>query len=771
MTSLTTTSPATASPTRRLWWILALSVLASFLVLLGGGASIYQAAPPIPENVVSADGTRLFGRTEILRGQSIWRAMGGQQVGSIWGHGAYQAPDWSGDWLHREATTLLETWAQREHGVASAALSPEQRAPLEVRLRSAMRTNSFDSESSTLVLSADRVAAFREVGSHYSSLFGSGPGTQSLREAYALPQDLVPDAAERQDMNAFFWWTAWVCVTERPGGSVSYTNNWPHEPLVGNTPSGDVVLWSVLSVLFLLAGIGALGWYMAATHDGDELPPAPEEDPLAGIELTPSMQATYKYFLTAFALFALQVFFGVLTVHYTVEGQAFFGIPLAEVLPYAVTRTWHIQLGIFWIATCFLATGLFVGPVLGGEEPAYQRLGVNVLFGALVLVVVGSLGGEWAAVQNFMGHELSFWFGHQGYEYVDLGRAWQIALFAGLLIWLVLMARALRPALAAHVEGRDLNRLLVIASVAIGTLYGAGLMWGSDTHLAVAEYWRWWVIHLWVEGFFEVFATAVIALLFVRLRLLDTARATAATLFATIIFLGGGIIGTFHHLYFSGTPMGIMALGASFSAMEIVPLVLIGFEAYQNLRLLERADWVETYRWPILFFVGVCFWNFVGAGLFGFLINPPIALYYMQGMNTTPVHGHTALFGVYGLLSLGLLLFCLRASSQGETWDDGLLSKAFWGMNLGLSAMVLLSLLPVGLLQTKACLDVGMWYARSAEFLQQPLLQNLRWARMVGDVLFIGGVAALGLFLMRLRPTFPLFGSARGGSPEGDEAS
>ena len=754
MTTTTAVTP-TLDRTRRLWVILALTLAASFAVLLGGGYRIYQAAPPIPEAVVGPDGARLFGRSEILRGQSIWRAMGGQQVGSIWGHGAYQAPDWSGDWLHREATTLLEVWAAREHGVAAAELSAEVRAGLEGRLKVALRTNTHDAGSGVLRLSGDRVAAFESVGSHYDALFGGAATAQTLRENYALPDSLVPVEADRRDLCAFFWWTSWVCSTNRPGSDVTYTNNWPHEPLIDNVPSADVVLWSILSIFFLLAGIAALAWYMAATHDGEDegTRRAPAADPLAGIELTPSMRATTKYFLVAAALFALQVAFGVLTVHYTVEGQAFFGFPLAQWLPYPVTRTWHIQLGIFWIATCFLATGLFVAPLLGGHEPKGQRLGVNVLFGALVLVVVGSLAGEWASVQHHMGHELSFWLGHQGYEYVELGRVWQIALYGGLLLWLGLMGRALWPALAARAEGKDLSRLLFLSTFAIGTLYGAGLMWGADTHLAVAEYWRWWVIHLWVEGFFEVFATAAIALLFVRLGLLDTARATAATLFATVIFLAGGIIGTFHHLYFSGTPMGIMALGASFSAMEVVPLVLIGFEAIQNLRLLEKAPWVERYRWPITFFVGVCFWNLVGAGLFGFLINPPIALYYMQGLNTTPVHGHTALFGVYGLLSLGLMLFCLRPMSRPETWDDASLRRAFWGMNIGLALMVLLSLLPIGLLQAKASMAHGMWYARSAEFLQQPWIVRLRWLRMVGDLLFVGGVASLGVFLARLRGT------------------
>ncbi|MEK7780906.1 MAG: cbb3-type cytochrome c oxidase subunit I, partial [Verrucomicrobiota bacterium] len=350
-----------------------------------------------------------------------------------------------------------------------------------------------------------------------------------------------------------------------------------------------------------------------------------------------------------------------------------------------------------------------------------------------------------------LGFVTNFWFGHQGYEYVDLGRFWQIFLFVGLFVWLFLMARSLWPAIRNPGPNRHLLTLFVIASAAIGLFYGAGLMWGRQTHLAIAEYWRWWVVHLWVEGFFEVFATVVIAFLFTRMGLLRIATATSSVIFSTIIFLGGGILGTMHHLYFSGTPTGVLALGASFSALEIVPLVLIGFEAYENLTLSKAKAWVAAYRWPILFFVAVAFWNLVGAGLFGFLINPPIALYYMQGLNTTAVHGHAALFGVYGMLGIGLMLFCLRGLTRQEYWKTRLLSFSFWSLNIGLALMVLLSLLPVGLLQTWASVEHGMWYARSAEFLQQPLLQNLRWLRVIGDIIFAMGAVGIGWFVLGLK--------------------
>jgi nitric oxide reductase subunit B len=416
-----------------------------------------------------------------------------------------------------------------------------------------------------------------------------------------------------------------------------------------------------------------------------------------------------------------------------------------------VSRTWHIQLGIFWIATAWLATGLFIAPAVSGLEPKFQRLGVNVLFVALLVIVVGSLLGQWWAVTKGMGLQKNFWFGHMGYEYVDLGRFWQIFLFVGLFIWLFLMHRAMYPAFKKPTANRHLLILFFISSAAIALFYGAALMWGQRTNLAMAEYWRWWVVHLWVEGFFEVFATVVIAFLFTRMGLLKETVAASAVLMSTNIFLFGGIIGTFHHLYFSGTPTAVMALGATFSALEVVPLVLIGFEGYKNLTLTRTSAWIQTYKWPIYFFVAVAFWNLVGAGLFGFLINPPVALYYMQGLETTPVHGHTALFGVYGMLGFGLLLFSLRGLTLKYVWKTRALSFAFWSINIGLAAMVIISVLPRGLMQTWASVETGYWYARSAEFLQTPIMDTFRWLRVIGDTIFAVGIVVLAWFVVGLK--------------------
>ncbi len=754
--------------TKRLWIVLGMVLIGTFTILGLFGREVYRQAPPIPDRVVTESGTLLMTRDDILHGQRVWQHMGGQEVGSIWGHGAYQAPDWSADWLHREATALRERLAGAQYHQPFERLTLEQQAGTTARLRAEMRANRYDPKTGTVVVSDARAAAIAETAAHYRTLFSGDPSMARLRESYALQTDAVPDPADRVAITQFFFWTAWACTTQRPGSDVTYTNNWPHEPLVGNHPTSANLIWSLLSIVLLIAGVGALVWYKASRKPEQPAPEPPAEDPLGKWQLTPSMRAMGKFVVVVLGLFVLQVATGALTAHYTVQGDSLFGIPLARWLPYAVTRTWHIQLAVFWIATAFLAAGLFLAPAVGGREPRYQRLGVNLLFGALLVVVLGSLLGEWLSIQNRMGLGAGFWLGHQGYEYLDLGRLWQIALFVGLGLWLVLMLRGLWPALERrnsdpHASGADPrgilgarhSRQLVLlfagSAGAIGLFYGAGLLYGARTHLSVMEYWRWWVVHLWVEGFMEVFATAAMAFIFTRMGLIRTASATAAVLFSTAIFLVGGIPGTFHHLYFAGTPVSIMAIGATFSALEVVPLALIGFEAWETYKLSRGAPWMSRYKWPARFFLGVAFWNLVGAGVFGFLINPPIALYYMQGLNTTPVHGHAALFGVYGLLALGLTLLVLRRLLPHRQWRDRPLALAFWAMNIGLALMVLVSLLPIGLAQAVASIDTGLWYARSADFLQQPAIEILRWLRLIGDSVFIFGVGALIWFAIGLK--------------------
>jgi nitric oxide reductase subunit B len=737
--------------TRKLWTGLGALLALSFSVLLFMGGEIHRQAPPMPERVVSTDGKVLFERADIERGRQVWQSIGGMQLGSVWGHGGYVAPDWTADWVHREALAVLDLWSRRRESAAFADLDAAGQAGLVGELKATIRRNTYDPAAGSIRLDEDRIAAISNVAAHYESLFGNDPATATLREAYAMKNDTVADQARRRALSAFFWWTAWAAMTERPGREVTYTNNWPGEPLIGNAPTGTMYLWSAFSVLFLIAGIALLGWHHATTHgretSGHRLPDA---DPLALVRVTPSMRATAAYFWIVLALFLVQILLGAMTAHYQVEGQELYGVQLSDVLPYTLTRTWHTQLAVLWIATAWLGTGLYIGPAISGHEPRFQRAGVVFLLACLVVITVGAFTGQWFAVMQKLDLELNFWFGHQGWEYADIGRFWQWFLFIGLMLWLTLVGRALWPALRRGGESRSIVGLLFLSVVCIGLFFGAGLMWNEHTHLSMVEYWRWWLVHLWVEGFFEVFATAVIAFLFTRLGLLQARTATVAVLFATMVFMAGGVLGTLHHLYFAGTPTAVLALGASFSALEVVPLAYIGFEAYHTWKLGRATPWMSRYKWPIYFFVAVAFWNLVGAGLFGFLINPPLSLYWMQGLNLTPLHGHTALFGVYGMLGIGLVLFCLRGLKPGLLWNERLLATTFWSLNIGLALMALLTLLPLGTMQLLAAIEHGYWYARSAEFMQQPIVELLIWLRVPGDTIFSIGAVSFAWFVLRL---------------------
>ena len=725
------------------YWIAVVAVLIIGFSILGYlGTDVYHQAPPVPTAYVSQDGQVLFTKEDILHGQSAWQSTGGQSVGTVLGHGAYQAPDWTADWLHKEVSIMLDIKSQEAFGVLYNQLGTAQQAAVkevvkEEYLGSAVR------DDGTVVLSPERITAMNITGRYFVELYGDNPELTLTRDHFAMKDNTLPELQDRIDMARFFFWTTWMASTQRPGTNATYTNNWPHEPLLDHNPTPESVAWSVVSVIILLCGIGVVVWLWSFGKKDDEhaLVP-PTEDPISKITLTPSQRALGKYLFTILALFLFQLGMGGIIAHYTVEGQAFYGIPLAQYFPYSIARTWHIQASLFWIAMAFLSAGLFLAPIInGGKDPKYQKLGVDILFWALVVLVVGSFAGTYLGVAHQIPAAWNFLLGHQGYEYIELGRIWQWIEYIGILFWLVLMIRSIIGAFKQKGD-KNLIAAFIFSVIMVGIFYGPGLFYGEHSHLAIMEYWRWWVIHLWVEGFFEVFSTTLMAFIFVTLGLVSYRAGTVAAISSGAIYLIGGIPGTFHHLYFTGVTSTIVATGASFSALEVVPLVLLGYEAFENYTRLHSAPWMHRLKWPVYCFIAVSFWNLVGAGVFGFLINMPVSLFYIQGLNTTAVHAHTALFGVYGFLSLGFVFLIARYIRPEVEFNDKLMKFGFWALNIGLALMVLISLLPIGLIQAWASITHGLWFARSEEFMQQPLLQTLRWLRMIGDtILIIGAVA------------------------------
>jgi nitric oxide reductase subunit B len=727
--------------------ILLFVLAVTFGVLIFGGTLIHREKPPIPKTVHTESGQVVFTGEEVKSGQALYLSRGGQDIGTIWGHGSYLAPDWSADYLHRmglfTAARLLGLPPEKAAAFSQNdfdALDEAQKAQTRALVTRELKTNRLDAAGEELVYTPSQAEAFAALSVYYTNLFRNGDGRMGIQPG------IVSTETEGRALTGFFAWLAWAAGTDRPGQSITYTSNWPYDPLVGNVPVAGALIWSIVSVvlLILMLGVGIF-LYARYMHQGDY--DATLVTRFAEPTPTPSQRITMLFFLAAMGLFVIQVLLGALTAHYYVEGGRFLGIQIDKVFPYASVRTWHVQLAIFWIATCFLAAGLFIGPFVGHEPKGQAPLTLALLV-AVVIVVVGSLLGTWQSILGRFGSN-GFLFGHQGYEYIELGRVWQLLLIAGMIIWLVLVVRAIRPALGAEKDKGGLTHVLLYSAVTIPLFYMAGLMYNQASDLSDAEYWRWWVVHLWVEGFFEVFATVVLAFILARIGAVS-ARFSLTVVYASIfLYLGSGVIGTFHHLYWTGTPTPIIALGAVFSALEVVPLALLGFETAQNMRTVKAGGKNYAYKWPLYFFIAVAFWNVLGAGVFGFLINPPIVLYYVQGMDTTPLHAHTALFGVYGSLAIALMLFSVRHIVSLSSWSDRMLKWSFWLLNGGLLGMTVVNLAPAGFYQMYYAVTYGVWYARSPEIASSSFIKLLNYLRIVPDVAFGAGGVVMFIFIVR----------------------
>jgi nitric oxide reductase subunit B len=738
------------APSLSPWWR-----HATILVMIGGFSVLslitvltYTNAPPIPGRVTDESGATLFDKTAIFHGQEVFLKHGMMEHGTLWGHGAYLGPDYTAEYLHRLAEICADRRARERTTRPPGDPSPDELEAVVSETARLLKTNRYDPRTDALAFTPCEADSVRIQEREWNEYF------RGRTPAPGLPASVIADARELTDLNAYFAWATWATVANRPGKDYSYTNNWPYEPLAGNRPSSSTYLWSALSLITLLGGVGAIlfvfGKFDYLGWSGEKTPAHFHDSALSGWKLTPSQWATGKFFGIVAGLFLLQGLAGGALAHYRVEPGAFYGIDIASFLPYNLVRTWHLQLAVFWIATAWVGGGLFLAPLVGREEPRGQRLGANVLFGALLVVVLGSLLGEWLGLKGLLG-DLWFWLGHQGSEYLDLGRLWQLLLAVGLLLWLFLMFRALRPAMKAPGPS-ELASLFLYSAAAIPIFYLPALFYGPHTNFAVIDNWRFWIIHLWVEGFFELFATVLVATMFHQMGLVSVTTATRVIYLDAILYLGAGIIGTGHHWYFTGQGTLNMGLASAFSAMEVVPLTLLTLDAWDFVKIKDRpcADCGHSFAggqmWAIYFLMAVGFWNFVGAGVFGFLINLPIVSYFEVGTILTSNHGHTAMFGVFGMLALAVLVFCLRAMQTEATWKETVkfVRVGFWGLNTGLALMVVTDLFPAGVLQLWDSLSNGYWHARRLTYVMSGTFHTLEWVRIVADNVFLlAGVAPI----------------------------
>jgi nitric oxide reductase subunit B len=749
--------------------VLIATVIAGFSVLLLGGYSIYKNRAPIPGATAAAGGSTLFTADEIRGGQAVYQKYGLMDWGSVLGHGTYLGPDFTAEVLHRRVELLRDAAATAKFGLAYAALVDADKAAVDAGVRSTIKANGYDAATDRLTIAGAEADAFRVIETEVRRRFTEGEPSRAMPAGVISEEHLpakrawVASGDQVHQLSAFFWWTSWLAGAQRPESAASYTNNWPFDPDAGNTQSTDSMLWSGVSVaaLLLLLPLVIFFWWRGryVMEDAYEEGKFPALDP-RWITVHPSQRKAMKFFVVAGLLFLLQTLLGGYLAHTYVEGGRFYGIDVASVLPFVVAKTWHIQLAIFWIAAAWMGMGVYVAPLVGGAEPKRQGLLVDLLFGAVVFVALGSLAGEWLGVKGRLG-DWWWWLGHSGWEIVELGKLWQVLLAVGFGLWIVIVARALAGALKREEDKGGLVHLFLLAAVAIPLMFCATFLMTPGTHLTMADYWRWWIVHLWVEGMFEVFAVIALGVLLVNMGLVEAKSTARALKFQLVILLGSGIVGTGHHYYWIGSTSVWLALGAVFSALEVVPLTLLAVEAGDHVRILRRGGAKFAYRHCFLFLSAVAFWNLFGAGVLGFLINLPSVNYFEHGSFLTANHGHAALMGVFGMLAIALALYCMRNTTTDDGWSDRLFTVSFWGLNVGLMGMIVVTLTPVGVMQLVHASEHGFWSARSLAFYEQPTVQALLWARIVPDAIFIGlGVVPLVIGLVRAfrhrRPATPI---------------
>ncbi len=715
-------------------WIqaVALVVLFGFFVLGLLAYRTYAGEAPIPGRVVGPDGILLFTGTDILGGQQVFLKNGLMEYGSIFGHGAYLGPDFTADYLRRAATSVAKSYG-------GGRTSEQARAQTAIEFK----TNRYEPATDTLVYTAGQAAAYRELVGYYRAFF-SEPSTK-----FGLRPDAISDADQSRELTAFFSWSAWAAAALRPGHNYSYTNNWPPEPLVNNGVTADMIVWSMLSLAVLLGGIGVLffafgRWNFLGWH-GREQNTLTFRAP-GDVALTPAQRVTGWFFLVMAILFLVQTLVGGASQHYRADITNFFGVDLARILPFNLARTWHLQLAIFWVSTSFLAAGIFLAPMLSGREPKIQKWLAIGLLGALAIVVAGSMFGEFAGIHGWI-QKYWNWFGDQGFEYLDLGRFWQILLTVGLCVWVAMLYIGLRGRLRTEHKG-NMPWLFFFSALSIPAFYAVGLLAQPAAHFTTTDFWRFWVVHLWVEDFLELFTTIMVACIFVLLGVIAERVALTVVYLDIVLYSAGGVIGTMHHLYFSGTPAEHMALGAFFSAAEVIPLTFLTVEAWSFLQLGAQQESKSRtsfpHYWAVMFLVSVGFWNFLGAGVFGFLINLPVVSYYEIGTALTTNHAHASMMGVYGMLAAGLALFCIRYMIPEARWSERAAKVSFWSLNAGLAWMVFATLFPLGILQLYESVNHGYFEARSLKYLSDPTNAFIEWLRFPGDAVFIlGGVLPL----------------------------
>ena len=721
--------------------VMLLVTLGCWAAMTVATVTTYRQAAPLPRRMVDAAGAAVMTRADIVAGKSDFQKADLMEYGSLYGMGSHFGEDFTAEYLVQLGNEVRDDLALARYGRRFAQLDPALQPALTEAMRAELKGIDLSQSSVTLPDAvAKSIVTLRE---RITRLLLANDFQHGYTRAYSF------DAAGAARTADFLLYASLTTVARRPGRDVSWTANWPPEPLVGNQPTTATFLWTWASLTLVFFGIGAVllifRMWIAPKATRENFEPALQHS----FAPTPSQRALGKYFVVVALVLLAQIVAGVGLAHYYTERTGFYGIIVDVWLPFAFVRDVHLQAAIVWIGMSWIGAGLFLAPLIGRREPKGQRTLANLIFWALVVIMVGALIGDYMGAMGWVGRR---WLrlGHQGHSYLEPGRLWQILFFIGLLAWSLVLLRAFLPTLKALVaEGRSfpslfrIEHLLWYSTLGVAVVYAFGMipLGAPNPSFSITDLWRWWAVHLWVEWAFELFTIAATGYFLMALGLVSRQLVERGVLFGWILILGSGILGTGHHVYWAGESGNLwIGAGSMFSFLEVLPLFLLVTEAIGQRRRIA-AQRAFPYRLAYLYILGSAFWNFVGVGVFGGTLDAPIVNYYGHGTFLALNHAHTAMFGAFGLLALGLVYMVLRYLHGARPWSDRVGMWAFWLYNTGLVMWIVMNFFPVGWPQLEAVYTHGYAYARSLRF--HETTNFWQWMRMPGDIVF-----AIGALLM-----------------------
>ncbi len=736
-------------------WILLVTSILCFTALIWGTYKTYQLAPPLPDKFLSPSGQVVMTADDIVAGKGGFQQADLMDYGSLYGMGSYFGEDYTALYLTRLGRLTEQAIAKEVYQKNFAELSEGDQYVVRKNMQESLQQIALSEKAAPL--SGPVTGAISQLQGEISQFLLNHDETNGWTKAYSLDKALALQTAD------FLIYSSLTTIAHRPGTNFSYTNNWPYEPTMGNAPTTSTFTWTWLSFCFVFFGFGAVIYvYHQFLSEPDHQPLTPT---LFNFKpLTPSQKKSGKYFLIVALVFLTQIGVGTIMAHYYTERAGFYGFNIGTWLPFNFLRDVHTQTPIVWIGLSWISSAIFLAPIISGQEAKHQGLLVDILFWVTLFIVAGALLGDYLGIMGYV-NKAWFWIGNQGLSYIQLGRLWQIGFCVGLFLWSVIVLRGMWPTLnhlkAVFTEfwtGKiRLEHLFWASTLNVAVLYCFGMipLTGIEKSFTITDFWRWWVVHLWVEQSFEFFAACATAYLLMGTGLVSRGLAERTVLFETILVFVGGILGTGHHWYWTGGPDMWVPLGTMFSFIEVLPLMLLVIDAIEERKEIKRKG-ETTYNLAYLYVFGAAFWNFVGAGVFGGgTLNAPLVNYYEHGTFLSLNHAHTALFGAFGLLAIGMVYFCLRfaVGKQAANWSDRLGVWAFWCYNAGLVLWIALNFFPIAWPQLADVYEHGLTHARSLEFYNTTLVWQ--WLRLPGDVVFAFGALLMAYdFIRKIKPFF-----------------